>query len=183
LAVAVYAQTKPVWPSAASTSLLVSGFDRPDDRQFLRWFFDASAGKERFDGPTRFAGEFYFTETVIDTVSHREVSVVYQEDLIICFNRASNVSLPHPNFSTATYVGKAEIDYQIVDHWTISANGRTLFEIYDRETDQTLIRVDYNDPRRGHTLTYRFFEWDIGAQDPNLWKVPQDILAICVPTK
>jgi len=181
LVVLALAQQKPVWPVAASTSLLVRGWERPDDRHSFRWFYDESLGKERFSGPTRFAGEFWFTETVVDTKTHREVSVIHQEGLVICFNRASNITLPHPNFDTATYVGKSEINYEIVDHWSIAINGRPAFEIYDRVSDQKIVRLDYNDPRRGHTVTYFFYEWDAAPQDPALFTFPADVLAICVP--
>jgi len=127
-------------------------------------------------------GEWYFTETVIDTQAHREISVVHQEDLVMCFNRPSNVSIPHPTFDSARYLGKTEIDYVICDHWIITVGGRDM-QIYDDTTTNYILRMDYDDPRRGHAVVFRFYEWDGHDQDPNLWIIPPNILPLCPPTK
>jgi len=168
---------------AAATSVLIYGWDRREDTHFFRWFYDETASKERFDGPNRFLGEWYFTESIIDTKAHREMTVVHQEDLVMCFNRNSNVSIPHPTFDAARYVGKTEIDYVLCDHWVISANGRDVFQIYDDSSSQEILRLDYDDPRRGHAVVFRFYEWDASPQDPSLWVLSPDILAICTPVR
>jgi hypothetical protein len=173
------AQTKPVWPQAASASIFVEGWsERREDNHFFRWFWDEAAGKERIDGPQRFQGEFYWTTLIADTVAKKEALVVRQGSLTSCFVRPYNRSLPNPNFANARFVGKAEIGYRVVDHWVErSPQGNDIAQIYDRSDNYEIVRIDVD--RNGRALTVNFHEIDVGPQSPTLWILPDAILAIC----
>jgi hypothetical protein len=174
------AQSKPNWPNAASTSLFIHGWERRGDRHFLRWFYDRTTGKERIDGPREFLGEPYWTTTILNTMTHREYHIIHQGSLVLCFERATNMSIPHPNFDRVRYIGKAEFEYNVVDHWIErTAEGRDHLQIYDRVDNFYVVRNDWDDGRRGYATTFEFHEWNVGAQDPALFAIPQAILNIC----
>jgi len=173
-------QTKPVWPTAASSSIFTHGWERREDRHYMRYFFDQMIGKERIEGPRVHRGELYWTTTILDTTTKREYFIVHQESLLECYERASNYTIPKPNFANARYVGKAEIDNEVVDHWIErSPSGRDHLQIFDHVSSGMIRRMDFDDERRGHAVTFQFHEWNAGAQDPNLFVVPAEILPIC----
>jgi len=182
LVAAVYTQTppqKPVWPNAASASIFVEGWgERRDERHFFRWFYDETAGKERIEGPQRWEGELYWTETILDTKAQKEWFVVHQGSLVTCFVGTNNHSLPHPDFTTAVYRGKAEIGNRIVDHWIERRENRDVSSIYDRADTREIVRIDFEDRRR-QTVTVHFYEFDAGTQDPSLFDLPAAIKNIC----
>jgi hypothetical protein len=162
----VYGQTKPAWPMAASTSLFVHGWERRDDHHFFRWFYDRSLGKERVDAPMEWRGEMYLTTTILNTATMREYFIIHQGSLIECYERASNMSIPHPDFARARYIGKAEIGPNVVDHWTErNHEGRDHLQIFDRTTDGYVVRMDFEDGRRPHATTFEFHEWDASSQE------------------
>jgi len=154
--------------------------ERREDRHFLRWFYDRTAGKERIDGAREFLGERYWTTTVLNTNTKREYFVVHQGSLVMCFERASNFTIPHPTFDRARYIGKAELEFNIVDHWIErDMGGRDYLQIYDRVDNHYVIRMDLDETRRAHVVRFEFHEWDAAPQDPNLFNLPQQILALC----
>jgi len=180
LVVAVFAQTKPIWPTAASASIFVEGWsDVPEERHFLRWFYDEAAKKERVEGPQRHLGELYWTETLLDTTLAKEWFVVHQPGLVICYVGKTNRTLPHPDFTQARFVGKAEINYRVVDHWIERRENRDFSQIYDRVDNGEIVRIDIDDPRRDHAVSFHFHEFDAGTQDPSLWVLSPEIIAIC----
>jgi len=180
LVVAVFAQTKPIWPTAASASLFVEGWsDRPEDRHYFRWFYDETAKKERIEGPQRHLGEFYWTESILDTALEKQWFVVHQPGLVICYVGKTNRTLPHPNFANIRFIGKTVINYRVADQWTEQRDNRDFAQIYDREDNGEILRIDVNDPRVGHTVKFHFNEFNAGTQDPSLWVLPADIQAIC----
>jgi len=180
LALALAQGMKPVWPMAASTSLFIHGWEHREDRHFVRFFYDSNLGKERIDGPREFLGEMYWTTTILNTATMREYFIIYQGSLVQCYERASNQSIPHPMFDRARYIGKAEIEYVVLDHWIERDHmGRDHLQIFDRADNGMILRMDFDDGRRPHAVTYQFHEWDVGAQDPNLFMVNSNILAIC----
>jgi len=135
-------------------------------------------GKERIEGPRRFQGEEYWTVSIADTTAKKEWFVVHQGSLIQCFVRPYNRSLPHPNFDRAVFVGKAEINYRVVNHWVErSPDGRDVAQIYDRADNGAIVRFD-ND-NAGRVLTVHFHEINIGTQSPTLWVLPDAVNAIC----
>jgi len=165
---------------AASTSLFVHGWEHREDRHFIRWMFDSALGKERFDGPREFLGEMYWTSTVLNTMTMREYFIIYQGSLVQCYERASNHTIPHPNFANARFIGKAEIEYNRVDHWIEKDHmGRDHLQIFDLVDNGYVVRMDYDDGRRGHAVTFEFHEWDVASQDASLFMINADILAIC----
>jgi len=115
----------------------------------------------------------------LDTVLSIQWFVVYQPGLVICNVGKTNRTLPHPNFANARYVGKAEINYRVVDHWVERAQNRDFSQIYDRNDNKEIVRIDIDDPRIGHAVTFHFNEFDAGSQDPSLWVLPPEIVAIC----
>jgi len=179
----VYSQdpAKPKWPAAASTSVLVEGWtERGEDRHFFRWYYDETLGKERLDGPERFLDEWFWSTRIIDVKSQQEWFVAYQESLTACWTGKTNITLPHPNFSRVRYIGKAEIDHRVVDRWIErDATGRDVSQIYDRADNQEIKRIDFANPGRARALSIHFHEFDAGTQDPSLWVLPAEILAIC----
>jgi hypothetical protein len=114
-------QVKPVWSNAFSASVNVRGWGGHHPHQehgFFRWFYDSKAGKERFDGPASYKGEFYFTSTYIDVAGKVETWIVYQDSMVECWTNASNaLSLPHPNWNNVQFIGKALVDYETCNHW------------------------------------------------------------------
>jgi len=166
---------------AASTSVFIHGFERREDRHMVRWFFDRTAGKERIDGDREFLGERYWTTTILNTMTKREYFIVHQGSLVMCFDRPTNTSIPTPDFANARYIGKAELEMNIVDHWIQRDPNemRDIIQIYDRSDNQMVLRVDFDDRRRGHVARFEYHEWDVGMQDPNLFVIPAPIMAIC----
>jgi len=174
------APVKPLWPAAASTSIFVENFERRETRHFLRYMYDQTQGKERIDGPREWLGEWYWTVTILNTQTKREYFIIYQEDLVECYDRPSNYTIPKPNFDNLRYVGKAEIDLVVADHWMErSPSGRDVLSFFDNANDHYLMRTDFDDERRGHVVIFRFHEWNAHSQDPNLFMVPANILPIC----
>jgi len=153
--------------------------ERREERHFFRWFYDEASGKERLDGPERFGGEFFLTERILDTKLNKDWFVAYQRDLVTCWVGATNRTLPHPNFNNIRYIGKAEIDHRVVNHWAErSADGRDVHQIFNRADNGELKRIDREDPRKG-TVTFHFHEYDAGVQDPALFVLPDAINKIC----
>jgi len=177
----VAAQTRPTWPKAASTSVFAHGWSGPNERHFFRWFWDESVQKERVDGPRQFRGEEYWTMVILDAKAGKEWFVAYQVDLVTCFDGPTNHTLPHPNFQNARYVGKSMIDYEVCDHWIERLpDGRDGVAIFNRASTGEIVRMDFHDHRHGNrAVTFKFFEFNVGNQDPSLWKIPKAIESIC----
>jgi len=113
-------------------------------------------------------------------VTKREYFVIHQESLILCYERASNGTIPAPKFERARYIGKAEIELGVVDHWIErDERGRDHLQIFDRTDNGHIVRMDWDDERRGHAVTFHFHEWNVAAQDPALFQLPANLLAIC----
>jgi len=187
LCIAAFAQQKPSWSNSFSASELVKGRgERHQDRSFFRWFYDLSSGMERFDGPARYKGEFYFTTSLFSVKTQMETFIIYQDDMVECFtNKTSGFSLPHPNFNRAVYVGKALVDYQLCNHWVEThPDGTVANDIFSLESNGEVKRIDHHDRRRPRSVSFTFIEFDSGTQDPTLWIIPaaikyqKDILAL-----
>eukprot|EP01127_Copromyxa_protea_P007026 TRINITY_DN16965_c0_g1_i1.p1 TRINITY_DN16965_c0_g1~~TRINITY_DN16965_c0_g1_i1.p1 ORF type:complete len:205 (-),score=33.99 TRINITY_DN16965_c0_g1_i1:61-675(-) len=177
------AQTKPVWPKAASTSVFVSGWGEGPQggRHFIRWFYDETLQKERIDGPRDFFGEQYWTTVIVDHKAGKESFIVYQPDLVSCVVGPANHTTPHPDFSKAVFVGKSLIDYQLVNNWVerLPTGGDGL-AIFDYESNGEIARIDFHDHRRGNrAVSFKFMEFDAGSQDPSLFVIPSAIAEIC----
>jgi len=98
----------------------------------------------------------------------------------MCFERATNFTIPHPNFNNARYIGKAELEFNVVDHWIErDRDGRDFLQIFNRVDTGYVVRTDLDERRRAHVVRFEFHEWDASPQDPNLFVLPQQILAIC----
>jgi len=181
LVAVAFAQTKPVWYPAASASVLVEGWtERREDRHLFRWFYDETLGKERIDGAERFLEEWYWTNRIVDTKAKSEQYVVHQGSLILCFQQQTNQSLPHPNLSNILFAGKAEIDYVVVNLWIErNALGREVARIFSRADNGKIVRIDHSSETRPRAISVHFHEFDAGAQDPSLFQLPSQIIAIC----
>jgi len=168
-------------PPAASASVLVEGWtDNREDRHFFRWYYDEAASKERMDGSERFLNEWYRTIRIIDAKAQTQWFVAFQESLVICETGKTNVTLPHPNFNNIRFIGKNTINFRVVDHWTESdSTGRDIAQIFSRDDNGEIVRIDSIDPRRPRPLVVHFYEFNAGTQDPSLWQLPQNILDIC----
>jgi len=176
-----YCQVKPIWPSAFSASVFVHGWgERHQERHFIRWFFDKTAGMERVDGQRRFHEEDYFTTFYLNAKNKMETFVVYQPELVECWIRPTNHSLPHPDFTRAHFVGKAMIDYQIVNHWLErSHDGRDVNSIFTLASNGEIKRIDHHDEKRKRVVQFMFHEFDAGSQDPSLWVISPVIMSFC----
>jgi hypothetical protein len=140
--------------------------------------FSAILMWERFDGLQRHHEEFYWTTTIADTITKKEWFVVNQGNLVECYIRPWNRTLPHPNFDRARFRGKAEINNRVVDHWVeVSPEGREVAQVYDTSDGQEIVRIDIE--HRGRALAVHFHELDVGTQNPSLWVLPDAINAIC----
>jgi len=181
LFVTIYAQKKPVWPKQFSTSVTIHGWGGEEHRDhFFRWFYDQTQNKDRLSGPQRWLDEWYFSTSIFDHTAKKEWRVYYQEQLFTCFVGPLNTTLPVPNFDAATFIGKAEMDYLIVDHWIErSHDGRVVHQIYDRADNLTPVRLDRAEPMLGRAQTFKFHEWDLAPQDPDVFQLPAAVLANC----
>jgi len=174
------APVPPVWYQAASASVEVEGWsERREDRHFFRWFYDEAAKKQRLDGPQRYEGEFYWTETVLDVNLNQQWFVVFQRNLVLCFTGPTNRTLPNPNFAMVRYAGKAEIGHVVVNQWIERRENRDFSSIFSRADNGQIRRIDIHHPMR--TAVFEFREFDAGPQNPSLWQIPTEILNICNP--
>jgi len=180
--VAVLAQSpppKPDWPAAWSATVMV---ERSDDviPHFYRWFWDMSQNKDRLDGLVKFRDEFYFAELIFDHTAKKAYEIFYQDDVVNCFSKPLNTTLPKPNFGGLIFRGNAMINFIPAYHWSFNnqINGHH-YQVYDRQDSRELLRIDFDDTRKRRQETWNFFEFDVGLQDPTLFKIPDPIMAIC----
>jgi len=177
----VLAQTppKPDWPAGWSATVQV---ERSDEREpyFFRWFWDQSQQKDRIDGLHRWHDELYWGRRIFDHPAKEEISIFYQEGLVNCITRPINQTLPKPNFAQLEYRGTAVLFYTPVYHWYFRdiIRGHT-YQVYDRQDNREIVRVDVQDERARRSEQYTFFEYDVGLQDPELFKIPSLIADIC----
>jgi len=132
------------------------------------------------DGNERYLEEFYRSVRIVDTKAKAEQFVIHQGSLILCFFGATNRTLPHPNLSNLVFIGKAEIDYRVVNLWIErDANARDIGRIYSRADNGQVVRIDHSDPLLGRALSIHFHEFDAGTQSPSLFILPPEIISIC----
>merc|ERR1711974_190440 len=76
----------PKWPTAFSSTIVITDNARPGPPQFSRWFYDASANVDRLDGLAFFKGELYFAELFFDHNTNTSYDVYYQEGSVFASN-------------------------------------------------------------------------------------------------
>jgi len=172
---------KPKFPAAFSSTIIVGRSDDPMPA-FYRWFWDTKVQKDRIDGVVRFADELYFATRIFDHPKGTEYHVFYQESTAVCYTSKINTTLPKPDFSNLDFVGKALIDYIPVYHWYVEDRLRDLtFQVYDRQDNREVVRLDFDDGRRGRAESWTFVEIDVGSQGAEIFQVPTNILPQCTP--
>jgi len=136
---------------------------------------------DRFDGITEWQGEMWFAKMIIDHVSNTQYNVFEEPGTIVCFTHAVNWTMPRPTFKNARYIGKALIDEVPVYHWIEEDQAREQsWQIWDDQTDKRrLVRIDHDDKRTRRAQSWRFMEFNVGPQDPNLFTLSDVILAQC----
>jgi len=179
----VFSQTpnKPIWPSGWSATVEHRSNMEPRPG-FFRWFWDDRQLKDRMDGLTRWREEEYFAERLFDHLDKTEYNIFYQPGLVNCFTRSINATMPHPDFSRFTYIGKAIINFLPAYHWYYDDSVRKeTFQLYDRQDNREILRIDFDDHVTHRSERFVFFEYDVGPQDPTLFVVDPNILAQCNP--
>jgi len=176
----VFAQpSPPSWPATFSATIAIS--DQRFGTGFVRWYYDATLNKDRWDGTGFYQGETYFATRIFDHNAEIETSVFYQLDFAICITRPINgTSLPKPSFTNITYIGKALIDYDAVYHW-IEVNRNGTFQYFDRVDNRETKRLDWHSVGHQDALSLDFLEFDETAQDASLFTVPAIIQPTCAP--
>jgi len=72
------------------------------------------------------------------------------------------------------------MDHIIVDHWIErSRAGAVVHQIYDRTDNLNPVRIDRAEPILGRAQTFKFHEWDLTPQDPEVFQLPAAVLANC----
>eukprot|EP01113_Clastostelium_recurvatum_P025074 TRINITY_DN300_c0_g1_i5.p1 TRINITY_DN300_c0_g1~~TRINITY_DN300_c0_g1_i5.p1 ORF type:complete len:198 (-),score=52.26 TRINITY_DN300_c0_g1_i5:69-662(-) len=182
---AVVAQTppsKPVWPNAFSATVFMQSVNTTIPPRFMRWFYDKTNERERFDGLDFWRGEQLFT-TVIRTggAQGMEYQIIYHQDETICFSQANKNPILKPDFNMFNYVGYTLIDYTVTNHW-VATNRTTnwVFNYYESQKSREPVEYDILDQHRNE-VTYHFYEFDAGAQDSSLFTVAPLIRAVCNP--
>jgi len=149
---------------------------------FFRWFWDRTLNKDRIDGIQQFKDEFYFAEIVFDHAGGKEYRVYYQPGAINCFEHPINGSLPKPTFAQFNYIGKAIVNYQPAYHWIYEDKLRgRIFALYDRQDNREILRIDIDDTVRRRSESWVFFEYQVGAQNKEIFEINPLILAQCNP--
>lgn len=148
--------------------------------EFFRWFYDANQNKDRFDGIIEFQGERYFAEHIFDHTAKKDYRIFYQQGLAVCIVSNLNRTLPKPNFQNAEYIGKALINYEPAYHfYHMDRTNGFNYQVYERISNQRVIRIDLDDIRRHMAESFTFLEIDYAPQDKNLFVIPSPILSQC----
>jgi len=171
----------PVWPAAFSATVIVtrSRADVPTV-EYFRWFYDATNQRERFDGIFTYLGSQYFRELIVDYAKSTEYNILTRGNILECFIRKPVGKLIKPNFANYTYAGFALINYELTYHW--SAYNRTsggVYQYFETADDHEPAEFDYAHPETNDDETWTFLEFDSGAQDPDLWVIPEPISLAC----
>jgi len=178
----VLAQTpsKPTWPNAFSASVMVHN-NREVRPQFFRWFYDFSQQKDRGDGLLRWRDEEWFSSIIYDHVTKTEYNLFFQPNLAVCLTNALNRSIPHPTFANVQFLGKGIINYVPVNHWFERDQQRGItFQVWDtQDARRDIVRLDWDDERNHRAGSWTFFEFDRTPNNPDVYKVPAEILAQC----
>jgi len=168
----------PVWPSEFSASVLISRDDRRRP-EFTRWFASYPQQKDRFDGLTDWKGEEYLAEIIIDSKTHQQTDVYYDQESVVCFTHPDNRTFPKPDFSNFDYRGLALIDYNVVLHWEERVRRDIFLEYFETQVGRNPVQFVVHDLRNRRVDTWRFFEFDASPQDPSIFTLPAAIQAVC----
>jgi len=174
--------SKPVWPNYFSATIIVRDSRRPFP-EFFRWFYDSSLNKDRMDGVVRWQDEEWFAENIFDHATKTEYNIYFQEGTVVCYYHALNRTLPKPNFANVNYLGKGLVDYVPAYHWFEDDRQREVsFQVYDAQTSRrNILRIDVDHRREHRSESFNFLEFDLIRQDPNMFKIPAEIMSICNP--
>jgi len=172
--------SNPVWPNSFSATIVHTRSDDPRPNLF-RYFYDFTAAKDRLDGFSEWEGERYFSEIIYDHADSVEYRIHFQFPLVLCFTHFINSTMPHPDFSKLTYIGKGLIDFLPVYHWFIEDRARGItFQVYDEQASTREIkRMDFFDTRARRSESWTFHEFDVSPQDPLLFVIQPEILSVC----
>jgi len=172
----------PKWPPAFSASVIVdrTTAERPTI-EYFRWFYDLANSRERFDGIFRYLNLEYFRSLIIDYKKGTEYNILTRGSFLECYNRKPVGKLIQPNFTNFTYAGFALLNYQVTNHWRAINKSGELFEYYDTTDDREPVEFDYINFESGELETWKFYEFDAEAQDPDLWVIPEPVELACNP--
>jgi hypothetical protein len=179
-AVAVLASnpSQPVWPTAFAASVLAT--DNQGNQRFTRWSFDATKGKERFDGMVPWNDEQYYAEMIRDFANDRQYDIFYQNEYASCFTHPMNGTVPHPDFTQYRFIGNAIVQYDAVYHWAFFDQSNNItFNYFDRQSDREPKRFDIADLARNWAETWMFMGFDDEPQDASLFVVNSVLLPLC----
>jgi len=173
------APSPPTWPNTFSATVGIS--DSRFGTTFVRWFYDATVNKDRWDGTAFYQGETYFATRIFDHNAEIETDVFYQLDFAICLTRQINgTSLPKPSFTNISFIGVALIDYEPVYHW-IETNQNGTFQYFDTVAARETVRLDWFSVGRQDAISLIFYEFDETSQDTSLFDIPSIIQPQCTP--
>merc|ERR1711974_72249 len=170
----------PKWPTAFSSTIVITDNARPGPPQFSRWFYDASANVDRLDGLAFFKGELYFAELFFDRNTNTSYDVYYQEGSVVCFEHSINRTLPKPDFSQFKYVGVGYVQFQTCNLWVLeTTNNSTFMQYFENSQTRYPVRFDITDEFTSETTSFGFMEFDEGAQDPEMFTVNPLVKSAC----
>jgi len=173
----------PVWPTAFTASVLVDSNDPQNPPGFFRWIYSSTLAKERFSGIGQWQGLMVYWERLFDFNADNMWNIYYHSDgSVVCFTGKINGTLPHPVFTSFTYLGKALDGYNPVYHWyyanTFQGQNITM-QYYDNQATREPARFDIADLNKQTALTLQYMEFDDEPVDSSLFNVPALILSQC----
>jgi len=168
----------PTWPSQFSASILAT--DQMGNIRFFRWFYDYVKQCERMDGMVDWMGDIQIASRIRDHAETTGYDIFYKEDEVSCFSKTINATMPEPNLSAFYYAGLSIVNYEKCNHWIMNEHSSGLFaQLWDTADTRELRRVDIVNQENGMAETWDFMEVDNGAQDANLFMVPELISNVC----
>jgi len=184
--VAVFAQTPPStpkFPQSFSSTVQLTSINGTVPPRFVRWFFDYVNQRERTDGLDDYRGSQYLSVVIRRGGSTGvEYRVLTHAGEVSCFTRPlSSTPVNLPDFSTYTFLGGTRIDGFLTNHWgLVNKTSGQIFNYFENAVTREPVEFDIVDPTNVE-FTYKFWEFDAGPQDPNLFVVNPLVLPLCGP--
>jgi len=173
------APSPPTWFKAFSASIFYVQHGKPPTQ--TRWFYASVQNCERFDTQVESQGQFFTITFIKDYDEETQWEIIYSNSGVTCYSAVLNGTLGAPNFSAFQYAGIALVNFVTSYHWQYSnASIADVADYYDSEGSREPVQLSSinND---GNRDILNFYEFDAGAQDPNLFIVPDPIKKICNP--
>ncbi|KAH3759415.1 hypothetical protein Pelo_8781 [Pelomyxa schiedti] len=181
----VAAQTTPSWPPVFSASVMHSHEQNGNvQNNFYRWFYDETQQIERMDSqvmttePTTLTQYIYFN--VDPAVEYQLIATI---DAVGCtYGDINGTHLPEPVFTNYKYMGKTYVNYVLCYHWNYQDQYMTadLWDTADDAQEPVKWIVTNHMPAMSDTMMFSEFD-ECAAEDPEIFIIPDTVLAMCNP--